>query len=251
VGGAAGTAPVAGRWSILWQHDGFPSAGAAPGSTWVNPTNATAGALNVASPGGARQKWMVGAEGAASASGIYMLYDRLAHVSGMSGTVTTAQTGTGTGSVSRYTSTASAGNQAFVEIYTAIGATTQAGVTMAYLDENGSASTTPAFQMGNTGFNEKLRMIPIPLASGDKGISQFTSITLGGSTATAGDFGITILRPLAFLHIVSPGIGAQRDMISGFPSAIEVLSGACLALALLANTTTVPAFFGAVHCVEA
>lgn len=252
VRGAAGTAPVAGRWSSLWLHDGFPGAPAAnPGATWVNPTNATAGALPVASPGGGRQKWAVAVEAAASVAGTFLLYDRLAHVSGMSGIVTSAQTGTGTGSVSRYTSTASKGNIAFIEVYTALGATAQTGCTVSYNNESAVTKTSPAFQIGGTGFNEKLRMIPIPLAAGDQGITQINSVTIPVSTGTAGDFGVTIARPIAYLHVVNGGIGAQRDLISGYPAAMEILSDACLAAAFLANTTTIPTIYGSLHCVEA
>jgi hypothetical protein len=123
VAGAGATALVAGRWSSMWQYEGWPGgAGAAPGGTARNPTNATAGSLFQTDPGGGRSKWLLGASCAPLLAGTLMVYDRLADISGLSGTNTAAQTITGL-SVSRYTGTAAAGNQIWLEVYTLIGAT--------------------------------------------------------------------------------------------------------------------------------
>ena len=65
VGGAAAAAPVAGRWTSLWQYDGSLGPGAAPGGSPRIPTNATNGGLKQTDPGGGRQKWCLASGGVA------------------------------------------------------------------------------------------------------------------------------------------------------------------------------------------
>ena len=54
VAGAAASAMVASQWTSLAQYEGTPVAAMATPTGWVNPTNATAGALPYTSPGGSR-----------------------------------------------------------------------------------------------------------------------------------------------------------------------------------------------------
>lgn len=248
VDSAAAVATVAGRMTSLWQYEGVPSGGAAPGAV-AAPDNTTAGGLKQADPGGGRTKWLLGATASSSAAGTLILYDRLLHISGLSGTSTSAQTVGGT--LGRYTGSESSGNQIWVEIYTQIG-TTATTVTASYTDQDGNASsTTTATAIGGTGLREAQRIIPLPLASGDTGVRAVASVTLAATTGTAGDFGVSIVRPLAVLPIGLLGAGTVRDFIAGLPSIQEIKTDACLALAWLANTTTAPQVTGSIHCIEA
>jgi hypothetical protein len=236
VGAAAAQAPVAGRLTSLWQYNGSPAHGVAPGAVSV-PTNATDGALKQTNPGGGRQKWLTGGWATANAAGTLILYDRLLHIGGLSGTTTTAQTVGG--SLTRYTSTASVGNQIFVEIYTAIGGTATT-VTASYTDQGGTSGvTSQAVAIGGTGLNEAQRIIPLTLAAGDTGVQAVASVTVLATTGTAGNFGVSIVRPLYAIPISVLGVGGilQLARSGGFS---EVLTNACLAFAWLANTTTVP-----------
>ena len=124
--GATVTAPVNGKIQSLWTLDGSPSGGVAPGAV-AAPTNATAGALKQTDPVGGRQKWLQAAFPTASQNGTLIVYDRILHISGLSGTVITAQTVGGT--LTRYTT--GAGVFAFIEIYTAVGGTATT-ITMSY-----------------------------------------------------------------------------------------------------------------------
>lgn len=164
-GGAAATATIAGRPASLWRYDGSPSAGATP-TTVAIPDNTTTGGLKQADPGGGRQKWLTQFAAAGLVAGTLILYDRLLHIGGLSGTTTTAQTVGGT--LTRYTD--GAGNMVWIEIYTIIG-TTATTVTMDYTDQGGaSGNTSTTVAIGGTGFREVSRVIMLPLASGDTGV---------------------------------------------------------------------------------
>lgn len=250
VAAAAAAATVAGRLTSLWAYNGAPmGAGVAPGATARNPDNTTAGSLGQTSPGGSRQQWLLGITGAPLAAGTLFMYDRLADISGLSGTTITAQTLTGL-SVSRYTGTAAAGNSIFLEINTQIGATGTT-VTASYTNQAGtSGRTTVATAFGSTSYREAQRMIQLPLQSGDIGVQSVQSVTVLATTGTAGDFGVSIMRQLAAVPLSMIGSGSVRDFIAGLPGPVEILAGACLSFGWLANTTTAPQIVGSVHLVE-
>lgn len=238
VAGAAATAPVAMQWCSLWRMEGVPCHGAAPGAA-ANPTRSTAGAWQQANATGGRKLRFFSAVGAASAAGMLLLYDRLAHVSGLSGTVTTAQNLNG-GSpmgITRYTS----GDRVeiWAEIYTAIGATGTT-ISVSYANTAGASKTTQPVAIGATGRNEAGRIIRVSLASGDTGVQSATSATLAASTVTAGDFGITLARPLLQIPItIANGSGVAWWPMSPVP---EIPADACLAWAWIGPSTTSPIF---------
>jgi len=247
VGAAAAAANVAGRITSLWAYNGQPSHGATPGAV-AAPTNATAGALRQTNPGGGRQLWCTGVWATGLVAGTLTLYDRLLHIGGLSGTVTTAQTVGG--SLTRYATTTSPGNEIWVEIYTAIGGTGTT-VTASYTDQDGNAGqTTQATAIGGAGFNEAQRIIKLPLASGDNGVRAVASVTVLATTGTAGNFGVTVARPLAVIPVPAAGIGYVRDFVAQQPGIQEILTDACLAWTWQANTTTVPQIHGGVQLVE-
>jgi len=245
VGGAVATTPIAGRPASLWTYDGFPGPGAAPGAVAV-PTNATAGGLLQADPGGSRQKWLLQAFATGLNGGTLILYDRLLHISGLSGTTTTAQSVGGT--LTRYTN--GQGNIVFIEIYTIIG-TTGTTVTMQYTDQAGnSPQVGPAVTIGGTGFREVTRALFLPVSSGDSGVRGVTDIDLLASTGTAGDIGVTVAHPLAFIEIGAAGAAGWRDFATGMPGLPEILTDACLAFVWVPNSAAVPEIFGAISSVE-
>lgn len=246
VDAAAATATVAGRVSSLWQYEGYPGGGAAP-TTVANPTNATDGALPITDAGGGRTKWLLGITGASATAGTLILYDRLLHIGGLSGTTTTAQTVAG--SLTR--NTGGVGNQIWVEIYSTIG-TTATTITASYTNQAGtSGRTTTATAIGGTGLREAQRIIPLPLASGDSGVQACASVTVLASTTTAGNFGVSIVKPIAIIPLSLLGCGSVRDFIAGLPSVPSIEAGSCLAFAWLANSTTAPQVYGSLHFIEA
>lgn len=245
VAGAGPTSPVAGRPVSLWKYDGLPGAGVNP-TTVAAPDNATAGGLKQVDPSGGRQKFLHCAWGTGLTPGTLVLYDRLLHIGGLSGTTATAQTVGGT--LTRYTG--GSNNFVFVEINTTIG-TTGTTVTMSYTDEAGNTgNTSPAVAIGATGFREDTRAIFLPLASGDKGVQAVASVTLAATTGTAGNFGVVVGHPIATIDIVGAGLPAGRTFAQGLPGFPEILTDACLSWLFIPFATTVPEFFGGLGMVE-
>lgn len=235
------TAVAAGRLHSLWTFDGTYGKGTAP-TTGAIPVLSTAGAVPFTNPAAGKQKWMTQLwAGTTTGQGLLCVYDRLYHIGNLSGTVTTAQTvqgSTPTPAITRYTS--GVGVMAFVEIYTAIGSTATT-VTCSYTNSSGtSGRTTTAVAIGGTGLLEVGRMIALPLQAGDKGIQSVQTLTLAGTTATTGAFGVTLAKPLAFINLSAPGMFAFRDFAVGQPGIPEVLTDACLAHIFVPQNTIVP-----------
>jgi len=250
IGVGGGLVTIAGQYTSLWTLNRFPGgAGAAPGGTARNPDNTTQGALGQADAAGGNIKYLAGAYCGGTPAGILTWYDRLADISGLSGTVTTAQNTTGL-AVTRYTGTESIGNQIWIEIYTQIG-TSATGLTVSYTNEDGtSGRTSQTVVIGGTGRREAARMIWVPLANGDRGVRSVESVTVGISTGTAGDFGVVIVRPFLSGNIGLSGAGSLVDLLSQMPSFPEVKDGACLAPMWFATTTTLTAVAGMLSFVE-
>jgi hypothetical protein len=250
IGSGAGAACVAGQCTSLWTFNGYNGQGAAPGGTARNPDNTTLGAIGQSNPTGGRQKYLTCFPAYSNSAGVFSLYDRLADISGLSGTVTTAQNTTSL-AVTRYTGTESVGNQIWLEIYTIVGATATTA-TVSYTNQAGtSGRTSKAVVFGGTGRREATRMIRVPLADGDTGVRSVESVTLAASTVTAGDFGVVIAREIAIGIIATAGVGSMTDLLTQLPSLPEIKTDACLALSFLAVSTTSPNFFTTLSMVEA
>lgn len=249
VAGAAATALIAGRGCSLWQYEGMPTGGAVP-TVGEIPDRTTTGALPFTAPGGGREKLLIGAAIAPLIAGVYLLYDRLFHIGGLSGVSTVDQTVQGTTPSPALTrNTGGAGNFAFYEIYTAIG-TSSTTLTMTYTDQGGDTGQTSTINIGSTGFREATRAQRIPLAAGDSGIRAIDKVRLTASTTTAGNFGITIAQPLAWIPVGAAGIAGWRDYTTGLPGIPAIDPNACLSLMLIPAATTAPEVFGALSFVE-
>lgn len=242
--GGAPSATIAGRLTSLWTYDGQPSAGAVP-TTVAVPVNTTTGGMIQTDPGGGRQKWLVGASLVGKETGTLFIYDRLLHIGGLDGTVTSTQTVGG--SLTRYTN--GIGNMIMLEIYTIIG-TTATTIEVNYTDQGGGAGVSPTIVFGSTGFREAERMLYVPLASGDYGVQGVTNVDLLATTGTAGNFGVTVIHPIASIDFFGAGQSAARSFLTphGIP---EILTDACLAMMWLPAGTTQPEVFGCLSTVEA
>lgn len=222
VAGAAAAAPIIGQNISLWEYEGSPSHGAVPPSSVAIPTNATQGSWKQVDAGGGRQLWIPAIGGDSSQAGTFVLYDRLLHISGLSGTVTTAQTVGG--ALTR--NTGGVGNFIAAEIYTQIGVTGTT-ITASYTNQAAaSGQTSAAVAFGNTNKREAQRMIEFSLAAGDTGVQAVASVTVLATTGTAGNFGIVVGRKLASFVVSSAAITDVRSFLNGPMMLAD--AGACL-----------------------
>jgi hypothetical protein len=227
-------AAVSGRYDSLWTAT--PNAGAAPGGN-AACTSATTGALG--QQDGSTSLWLGYMQSGRERAGALIVVDRLVHQDGLSGTVATAQTtNLPTAALTRYTS--GVGVLAALEIYTGIGVTATT-FTASYTNSAGVAGrTSPAYTVGGGNFNTTGRFIIMPMQAGDVGVKSVESVTLALSTGTAGNFGVTLFKPLGFFGYPFP-FGEnpvyQDGLLSGGGMIPQVQNGACLALLDVANAT--------------
>ena len=249
VAGVAATAPIAGRGCSLWTYDGMPAGGAVPTSAAI-PDRTTTGAIPFTAPGGSREKHLIGASITPLTAGVYLLYDRLLHIGGLSGTSTGSQTVQGSPASPALTrNTGGVGNMAWYEIYTIIG-TTGTTLTMTYTNQGGTGSRTSTINIGATNFREVTRAQRIPLAAGDTGIQSIQSVQLTGTTGTVGNFGITIAQPLAWIPVGAAGTSGWRDYSTGLPGIPVIDPNACLSLMFIPAAATAPEVWGCLGTVE-
>jgi hypothetical protein len=248
VAGVAATSPIIGRGCSLWTYDGMPAGGAVPTVAAI-PNRTTTGALPFVAPTGGRDLHLIGANITPLTAGVYLLYDRLFHIGGLSGTSTADQTvqgGTPTPALTR--NTGGAGNMAWYEIYSILG-TTARTLTMTYVDQDGNTATSNIF-IGGTAGREVTRAQRIPLAAGDTGIRSVEKVALDASTGTLGNFGITIAQPLAWIPVGASGTAGWRDYTTGLPGIPVINPDACLGLMFLPAAATAPEVWGCIATVE-
>lgn len=240
---------TAGSMVSMWAFPGQPGAGSAP-TTAAIPTRATAGALRHTNPGGGRQRWLRSAYAQTWAGCQVIIYDRLLHCGGLSGTVTTAQA-VGT-DVTRYAGQQSIGNIIIAEVYSLIGSTVRS-VSCNYLDKDGTAraSGSVVFGGGNARQPGHSVIIPYNTTAGANSVTRVVDVTLSASTGAVGNWGITIARPL--FEISVPAIDA-----SGFGAGsrwlalknIEALTDACLGVLIIPTVTSLNHVRGSITSAE-
>lgn len=239
---------VAGRLYSSWKlAGGDPAAGANPGAAAISYTSATAGALldlngnTMRDTAGVARVVKLAVQLATSpGAGLVQLCDRISGISTLSGLTTGAIT-TNTIAPTRYaTGAESRGILAAVEIYTTIGATAGTVNMGSYTNQDGTAAQVGnAVAIGGTGFTEVGRLILLPLASGDGGVRSVESLTRTTAGAAAGDFGVTVYKPLVTIpvHSLGPALAEEEGEGLGyiFP---KVIAGACLFFVVMTAATS-------------
>jgi len=184
-----------------------------------------------------------------------MLVDRLSHQGGLSGASTATQTtNLPTAALTRYTD--GVGVMAALEIYSALGSTASTA-TISYTNQAGvSGRTSKPVVIGGASDNTSSRFIIISLQDDDTGIRSVESVTLAATTASAGNFGVTLFKPL----MIFPNFSYVADqvqprtlntLIGGFGCCPEIIDDACLQLLGLSNSTVVGVATGAMYLAEA
>lgn len=207
-------------------------------STAVVCDNTFAGALNFESVIGSTGEDFVLARASANVTTgghVIVLGDRLSHQGGLSGTVTGAQTtNLPTAALTRYTS--GVGVMAALEIYTAVG-TTATTATGSYTNQDGTSGRTfKEIVFGSATVNNAGLLLNLPLQDGDTGVRSVESITLAASTVSAaGNFGVTLWKPLTMIHPTlvgteAYGVNSFNALIGGAGQFSKVEENACLFL---------------------
>lgn len=200
----ASIAPQApGTYVSLWRATGQPGQGAIPAAT-ATCNNTTVGVMGFTQQVSPATSYIVYTDLATGNLAMTLeIHDRLAHMGGLSGTLTTAQTVSldintlaGTDNISERKGDADFSDVSWwLEWYTATGATAvTATVNVTYNDGTTGnltglslAATRPASFM--VALNTQ-----IPSASAGKFIRGVNTVTLSATTGTAGSFGVTATR---------------------------------------------------------
>lgn len=235
---------VAGAYYSLWRATGQPGQGAIPTAA-ANCNNSTIGCLGFSQQVDPVTSYGVWANAVCSNSAATLeIHDRLMHMGGLNGTLTTAQTvnisfnGVTTDNMVKRIGDANYSDiQWWLEWYTDTGATAS-NATIAVTYDNGSTGNLSTVGVGGT--IRAGRMLPlnslVPSASSGRFISAVNSVTLSASTATAGNFGITASRPRIVCPLPLANFTQTFDWAQlGFP---EIYNSSCLWPIVLCSTTT-------------
>jgi hypothetical protein len=238
------TGQVSGAQTSFWRSAGIPAAGAIPTVAAVC-TNALLGAFPYTNPTGGASAYLSRLAIAATIVGGVEVHDRLMHMGGLNGTLTTAQTvgvdlnaNSGTSNLlQRLGASDYSSVQWFIEDYTTLGVT-GVNATVSYTDQNGTAGKTVVVALPASTANG--RYIQIVPNAGDN-IRSIETITLSATTGTAGNFGVT-----ASVERTSINCGVVNQLFIsdwaqlGLP---QIYDNSCLFL--VADTTaTNPGSFG-------
>lgn len=235
---------AAGTFVSLWRATGQPGQGAIPAAA-ANCNNTTTGGINFTqqtSPATSYIAYLSAVTGNA-AMGLE-LHDRLVHMGGLSGTVTTAQTvGIDLNSISTDNMVARRGDTNFSDVqwwlewYTATGAT-GVNITVNVTYNDGSTGNLTAIALAATrpaSFMQPLNGF-IPAAQSGLYIRGVNNVTLSATTGTAGSFGVTATRKRAELQTYVanlPSVANWADL--GLP---ELPNSACLFPLVITSTTS-------------
>lgn len=228
---SSATSKGAGTFHSLWQVTGTPGAGGTPATgAGAVPTNSTAGALYYVNPTAPALSYVSRALINTGTVGSLIFYDRLVHTSGLNGTLTTAQS-INTTALTRYTT--GVGVTPWIEWYTATGST-QVNYSITYTNDTGAtAQTAPTQAFVATPVAGQ--MAPI-LLNGKDGVRVVETLTLAGSTGTAGNFGITLMKRLLTVPMATASTGVVMDAFA--VGLQQIPDNSCLAMMVWCSTTS-------------
>ena len=233
-----------GQYHSLWRATGQPGQGAIPTAA-ANCSQSTTGCLTFSQQTAPAKSYLAYLEATSSNSAMTLeVHDRLMHMGGLNGTLTTAQTvGLDFNGVTANNMAERIGDENYSDIqwwlewYTATGATvTTATVAVTYSDgTTGNLTGVSLAATRRDSFMQPLNGL-IPAATAGKFIRAVNTVTLSASTGTAGNFGVTAtrLRGTLFMPIANAKFGADWASlpISTIPNS------ACPFIAMLSSTTT-------------
>lgn len=236
---------TANSFASLWRATGQPGQGAIPGAAAVC-SNALTGALQFAQQTDPATSYLGILEAMCSNAGSTLeIHDRLMHMGGLNGTLTTAQTVNVDISANLATANLDARKgdanysdvQWWLEWYTATGSTAVTATVNVTYNDGTSGNLTPVSLLAS---RPASHMIPlnslIPAADSGKYIRDVNTVTLSATTGTAGSFGVTATRYRAALFQPVANARFTADWAGlGLP---EIPNLSCLFAILLTTTTS-------------
>jgi hypothetical protein len=236
---------TANSFCSTWRASGQPGAGAIP-TTAAVCNDSLLGCIGFAQQTAPATSYLSLLEAVTSNAAMTLeIHDRLMHMGGLSGTVTTAQTvnldvfaNIATDDLNARKGDSNYSDvQWWLEWYTATGTTVvTATVNVTYND--GTSGNLTALSLAAT--RPLGHMIPlnglIPSADAGKFIRDVNTVTLSGTTSTAGNFGVTATRYRAAIFLPLANARFTADWAAlGLP---EIGNNSCLFAVMLTSTTS-------------
>lgn len=236
---------AAGQFHSLWRATGQPGQGGIPGTTAIC-THATAGSMPFTQQGVSAMSYLALLEGMCSNAGTTLeIHDRLMHMGGLNGTLTSAQTAnvdihanlTNNNLAERIGDANYSDVQWWLEWYTDTGGTAvTATVNVTYND--GTSGNLTGVSLAAT--RRASQVIPlnglIPSAQSGLFIRSVNTVSLSATTGTAGSFGVTATRYRAALYKPVANARFTADWAGlGLPT---IPNSSCLMTIQLASTTS-------------
>lgn len=236
---------AANQFHSLWRATGQPGQGAIPSAAAVCDNSLT-GCMVFPDQVAPATSYLAWASMLCANAAVTMeVHDRLMHMGGLSGTVTTAQNALV--DVDANLATSNLANRIgdsnysdiswWLEWYTDTGATaSNATVNVTYND--GTSGDLTAFAIGTTVRASRMQPlnIQIPAAAAGKFIRDVNTVTLSASTTAAGNFGVTATRHRSTMPQLQANFAREYDWAQlGLP---EIYNDSCLMLIQYASTTS-------------
>lgn len=243
--------PTANKWISLRQFNNtYPGHGNIPSSTAEECNGGTQGAWPIPSTSG-NAYWLVSAGACATTVGEFLIYDRIAHIGGFDATVTGRQEVAIDLSTMREIpgDTNRETLEIWVEIYTQIGAT--ARTLNIFCTDSTDATFTVSTTIGGTGSRDATAMLSTNFkrqaVTGLKTISELELLV--GSTGTGGNYGLTVVKPIARIP-AQTNIWNYISFTRGIDPQQQIDSNAHLAWAFESVAASAANFQGFMHIVE-
>ena len=235
---------VAGRYCAMWRAPGQPAQGAIPVLAPALCTNATLGAVQFAQQVAPATSYLGLLDAVGSNSAFTTeVHDRIAHNGGLVLNVTTSQPITGFDIGTLAPPAARVGDPLFgdlqwwAEVYTDGGATASNATFNVTFDDLSTGNLNTLAVGGTVRAGNRFSLNALrTTAQQARTIKGVNSVILSASTGTAGNFGITVTRPRAYMPMYVANMASKLAWAELGLS--EVPNGSCLEFMVLPSTTS-------------
>ena len=237
---------TAGQLHSLWRSNGFPSQGAIPTSAAYCDDTLT-GSWGLPDPG-SLQQYIGKFSGSSSVIGQLILMDRLSHMGGLNGTLTTSQAvnlDIVTPAAQVRCGADGTGVLWCLEWYTDTGSTAVTA-TITYTNQDNVSGRTTTVSLAAT--RRASTLLPILPNTSDLRIKSIQSVTLSATTGTAGNFGVTAMVRQIECPIPIVGVGAVLDYAQ--TGLEKIAQTSCLFLVVLCSSTTTGNILGSFEVIQ-